>query len=80
MSVPEAPKGMTYFEIIADRLDAAKTVKPVMWVGNDVVVGNDWTDLFCGLYRNSNSSKWTDSTHDCTRFKYSKGGCRRSVV
>ena len=29
MSVPQAPKGMTYFEFIGDRLDAAKTVKPV---------------------------------------------------
>jgi hypothetical protein len=28
MSVAQAPKGMTYFEFIQDRLDAAKTVKP----------------------------------------------------
>jgi hypothetical protein len=28
MHVPEAPKGMTYFEFMADRLDAARTVKP----------------------------------------------------
>lgn len=28
MNVPEAPKGMTYFQFIADRVDAAKTVKP----------------------------------------------------
>lgn len=28
MQVPEAPKGMTYFEFIADRMDAAKTVEP----------------------------------------------------
>ena len=28
MQVPEAPKGMTYFEFIADRIDAAKTVQP----------------------------------------------------
>jgi len=25
MQVPEAPKGMTYFEFVADRIDAAKT-------------------------------------------------------
>jgi hypothetical protein len=29
MSVPEAPKGMTYFEFMQDRIDAAKTIKPV---------------------------------------------------
>lgn len=28
MQVPEAPKGMTYFEFMADRFDAAKTVNP----------------------------------------------------
>ena len=28
MSVPQAPQGMTYFEFMADRIDAAKTVKP----------------------------------------------------
>ncbi len=28
MQVPGAPKGMTYFEFLADRFDAAKTVKP----------------------------------------------------
>lgn len=28
MQVPEAPKGMTYYEFMADRFDAAKTVNP----------------------------------------------------
>jgi hypothetical protein len=28
MSVPQVPKGMTYFEFIQDRVDAAKLVKP----------------------------------------------------
>ena len=28
MQVPEAPKGMTYFEFVADRIDAVKTVEP----------------------------------------------------
>lgn len=28
MSVPQAPSGMTYFEFIQDRVDAAKVVKP----------------------------------------------------
>jgi hypothetical protein len=28
MNVPQAPKGMTYFDFISDRIDAAKTVKP----------------------------------------------------
>jgi hypothetical protein len=28
MQVPQAPKGMTFFEFIADRIDAAKTVQP----------------------------------------------------
>ena len=28
MAVPEAPDGMTYFEFMQDRIDAAKTVKP----------------------------------------------------
>jgi len=28
MHVPQAPKGMTYFGFIADRIDAAKTVEP----------------------------------------------------
>ncbi len=28
MTVPEAPKGMTYAEFMLDRLDAAKSVKP----------------------------------------------------
>ena len=28
MQVPEAPQGMTYFEFVADRIDAAKTVEP----------------------------------------------------
>jgi len=28
MNVPQAPKGMTYFEFVADRIDAAKTVEP----------------------------------------------------
>ena len=28
MQVPEAPKGMTYFEFMADRIDAAKTIQP----------------------------------------------------
>ncbi len=28
MQVPGAPKGMTYFQFMADRFDAAKTVKP----------------------------------------------------
>ncbi|MAT45052.1 MAG: hypothetical protein CL609_22190 [Anaerolineaceae bacterium] len=28
MQVPQAPKGMTYFDFIADRIDAAKTVEP----------------------------------------------------
>jgi len=27
MQVPEAPKGITYFEFVADRIDAAKTVE-----------------------------------------------------
>ena len=29
MQVPQAPKGMTYFDFIADRIDAAKTVEAV---------------------------------------------------
>ena len=28
MQVPQSPKGMTYFEFMSDRMDAAKTVKP----------------------------------------------------
>jgi hypothetical protein len=28
MTVPEAPEGMTYFEFMQDRIDAAKTFKP----------------------------------------------------
>ena len=28
MNVPQVPKGMTYFEFMSDRIDAAKTVKP----------------------------------------------------
>jgi len=28
MQVPQAPKGMTYFDFVADRIDAAKTVEP----------------------------------------------------
>ena len=28
MSVPQAPKGMTLFEFMQDRIDAAKTVQP----------------------------------------------------
>lgn len=28
MSVPQAPQGMTYFDFMADRVDAANTVKP----------------------------------------------------
>ena len=28
MQVPQAPNGMTFFQFIADRIDAAKTVKP----------------------------------------------------
>ena len=28
MQVPEAPEGMTYFEFVADRIDAAKMVEP----------------------------------------------------
>jgi hypothetical protein len=28
MNVPQAPKGMTYFKFMSDRIDAAKTVKP----------------------------------------------------
>ncbi len=28
MSVPQAPQGITYFEFMADRIDAAKTVRP----------------------------------------------------
>jgi len=28
MSVPDAPQGMTYFEFIQDRIDAAKAVEP----------------------------------------------------
>jgi hypothetical protein len=28
MQVPQAPKGMTYFQFMSDRMDAAKTVKP----------------------------------------------------
>lgn len=28
MDVPQAPKGMTYWEFMADRIDAAKTVQP----------------------------------------------------
>lgn len=28
MQVPQAPEGMSYFEFIADRMDAAKTVEP----------------------------------------------------
>lgn len=28
MAVPEAPEGMTYFEFMRDRIDAAKTVEP----------------------------------------------------
>jgi hypothetical protein len=28
MSVPQVPKGMTYWEFISDRIDAAKTVQP----------------------------------------------------
>lgn len=29
MQVPQAPKGMIYFDFIADRIDAAKTVDAV---------------------------------------------------
>jgi len=28
MNVPQAPKGMTYFKFMSDRIVAAKTVKP----------------------------------------------------
>ena len=28
LQVPQAPKGMTYFQFIADRIDAAKTIRP----------------------------------------------------
>lgn len=28
MQIPQAPAGMTYFEFIADRIDAAKTIEP----------------------------------------------------
>jgi hypothetical protein len=28
MQVPQAPKGMTYFQFMSDRMDAAKTVEP----------------------------------------------------
>ena len=28
LSVPDAPEGMTYFEFMQDRIDAAKTVEP----------------------------------------------------
>jgi hypothetical protein len=28
MQVPEVPKGMTYFEFVADRIDAAIIVQP----------------------------------------------------
>ena len=28
MQVPHAPRGMTYFDFIVDRIDAAKTVEP----------------------------------------------------
>jgi len=28
MQVPQVPKGMTYFDFLADRIDATKTVEP----------------------------------------------------
>ena len=33
MSVPQAPKGMTYFEFIQDRVEAAKVVSRLAVVG-----------------------------------------------
>ncbi len=42
MQVPQAPKGMSYFDFIADRFDAAKTVEPSVWLGNDAITGQPW--------------------------------------
>ena len=45
MAVAGVPQGMTYVEFIQDRLDAAKTVQPSIWLGNDAFSGCAWTDL-----------------------------------
>lgn len=50
MQVPEAPKGMTYYEFMVDRFDAAKTVKPSRcgtgMIGSLFVLGPFYATLY----------------------------------
>jgi hypothetical protein len=65
MQVSQVPKGMTYFEFIADRIDAAKNCRAFpVWLGNDVVSCNTWTDLFIRLYRSWDTPGWYSCPRD----------------
>ncbi len=50
MKVPEAPMGMTYYEFMTDRLDAAKTVEPARcgagMIGTLFVLGPMYATLY----------------------------------
>ena len=58
MQVPGAPKGMTYFEFMADRFDAAKTVKPARcgtgMIGSLFALGPFYATLYTHVAMNPN--------------------------
>jgi hypothetical protein len=55
MTVSGFREGMTYFEFISDRIDAAKTVEPSKcdW-GIDAFIGHTRTNLLRGVYSGGN--------------------------
>jgi hypothetical protein len=67
MRVPEAPQGMTYYEFMVDRFDAAKTVKPTRcgtgMIGSLFALGPFYATLYThvGLHPNG---FWQVTAHD----------------
>lgn len=57
MQVPGAPKGMTYFQFMEDRFDAAKTVKPARcgtgMIGSLFALGPFYATLYTHVALNS---------------------------
>jgi hypothetical protein len=75
MQVAEAPKGMTYFQFMADRFDAAKTVKPARcgtgMIGSLFALGPIYATLYThvGLHPEGFLAKVTAPDPDLPKIK-----------
>lgn len=74
MQVPEAPKGITYFQFMTDRFDAAKTVRPARcgtgMIGSLFALGPFYATLYTHVAMNPDGflAKVTAPDPDMPRF------------